>query len=336
MFKNKKILITGGTGSFGVKMAQKLLSGDVGEVIVFSRDETKQFLMRQQLTDKRLRFYIGDVRDQSSLRCACQGVDYLFHAAALKQVPSCELFPMEALKTNILGSQNVIDSVLNSSIKKAIFLSTDKAVYPINAMGMSKALMERLVSASAEEGDKKGKVLATVRYGNVMCSRGSVIPLFVDQIKKEKPVTVTNGSMTRFLLSLDDAIDLVFKAFVSAKPADLLIKKAPACSINELVTILHQILKKPLNVENIGIRHGEKIHETLATFHELDTAEDMGGYYRIPSSSLMNDVEKYLKDGTKMSSTADYSSDKTQLLTGVKLKTFLQNATEFRSMIERG
>ena len=335
MFKNKKILITGGTGSFGVKMAQKLLSGDVGEVIVFSRDETKQFFMRQQLTDKRLRFYIGDVRDQSSLRCACQGVDYLFHAAALKQVPSCELFPMEALKTNILGSQNVIDSVLNSSIKKAIFLSTDKAVYPINAMGMSKALMERLVSASAEEGDTKGKVLATVRYGNVMCSRGSVIPLFVDQIKKEKPVTVTNGSMTRFLLSLDDAIDLVFKAFVSAKPADLLIKKAPACSINELVTILHQILKKPLNVENIGIRHGEKIHETLATFHELDTAQDMGGYYRIPSISLMNDVEKYLKDGTKMSNTADYSSDKTQLLTGVNLKTFLQNANEFRSMIER-
>jgi len=200
---------------------------------------------------------------------------------------------------------------------------------------MSKALMERLVSASAEEGDTKGKVLATVRYGNVMCSRGSVIPLFVDQIKKEKPVTVTNGSMTRFLLSLDDAIDLVFKAFVSAKPADLLIKKAPACSINELVTILHQILKKPLNVENIGIRHGEKIHETLATFHELDTAQDMGGYYRIPSISLMNDVEKYLKDGTKMSNTADYSSDKTQLLTGVNLKTFLQNANEFRSMIER-
>lgn len=334
MFKNKRVLITGGTGSFGFKMAQKLLSENVGEVVVFSRDEAKQHFMRQQITDRRLRFYIGDVRDQSSINSACQGVDYLFHAAALKQVPSCELFPMEALKTNILGSQNVIDSVLTSSITKAIFLSTDKAVYPINAMGMSKALMERLVSASAEEGDARGKVLATVRYGNVLCSRGSVVPMFVEQIKKDKPVTVTNGDMTRFLLSLDDAIDLVFKAFELARPADLLIKKAPACTINELVNILHQILKKPVNIKNIGIRNGEKIHETLATFHELDNAEDMDGYYRILSNPEINSVEKFFKYGTNMSDTTDYSSDKTQSLSGVKLEMFLRNANEFKSMIE--
>lgn len=334
MFKGKKIIITGGTGSFGKKMSQKLLSMDVDEVRIFSRDETKQFFMRQQLNDPRLTFYIGDVRDSSSLSAACKGANYLFHAAALKQVPSCEFFPLEAIKTNILGSQNVIDGILSSSIEKAIFLSTDKAVYPINSMGMSKALMERLVTTSAQAANESGKVLATVRYGNVMFSRGSVIPLFINQIRKGKPVSITNGSMTRFLLSLDDAIDLVFQAFRVAEPADLLIKKSPACSINELVKVLHCSLDRTLQIENIGTRHGEKIHETLATFHELEVADSSKDYFRIPSSLLTPSIETFVQNGKQMTNTVDYTSQNTEQLKGIELKKFLQNVNEFKYLIE--
>ena len=335
MFENKKVLITGGTGSFGSAMTAKLLAKGVKEVIVFSRDETKQFFMREKIADKRLKFIIGDVRDKFSISTACQGVDYLFHAAALKQVPSCEIYPLEAVKTNILGSQNVIQAVLSSTIEKAIFLSTDKAVYPINSMGLTKAMMERLVSAAAIEAAGRGKVLACVRYGNVVCSRGSVIPLFVNQIIDQHPLTITNGEMTRFLLSLEDAIELVFHAFEIAEPADILIKKAPACTVMELARTLAKLANKEVKIELIGTRHGEKIHETLASFHELAIATDLKSYFKIPSVSLIDDVNAYLDNGKDFDSDVDYSSNLTERLEGERLSRFLQNIKEVNDLFDK-
>ena len=333
MFENKKILITGGTGSFGFKMAKRLLRGKVGQVVVFSRDEAKQFFMRSQITDERLKFIIGDIRDSESISSACQGIDFLFHAAALKQVPSCEIYPLEAVKTNILGSQNVINAVLNSSIEKAIFLSTDKAVYPINSMGMSKAMMERLVSSSSPEAEDKGKVLACVRYGNVVCSRGSVIPLFANQIHSGQALTITNGEMTRFLLSLEDAIELVLKAFEVARPADLLVKKAPACKVIELAQALAEMTGKDVKFKTIGTRHGEKIHETLASFHELAISKDLGDYFVIPTTALLSDVNSYLDKGNEFFSENDYSSNSTTMLKGKKLMSFLNNIKEINALL---
>tara|TARA_Y200000002_G_scaffold181060_1_gene149371 strand:- start:58 stop:1062 length:1005 start_codon:yes stop_codon:yes gene_type:complete len=312
-FKNKRLLITGGTGSFGNAVLRKFLK-DFKEIIIFSRDEKKQEDMRISLNDRKIKFYLGDVRNYNSLRPAFEGVDYVFHAAALKQVPSCEFYPMEAIQTNILGAENVLKACSEENVKNAVFLSTDKAVYPINAMGMSKALMEKLVSAKARSMKVKS-VFCTTRYGNVMASRGSVIPLFVSQIKSKKPLTITNPSMTRFMMSLEDSVDLVEFAFNSGSSGDIFIKKSPACTIEVLAKALLEIFNASNKIKYIGTRHSEKLFETLITAEEMQVTEDMGDYFKIPSDVRDLNYAQYFTEGFNSEpARSEYNSHNTQQL----------------------
>lgn len=311
-FDGAVVLITGGTGSFGNALLELLRRSGVREIRVFSRDELKQEHMRIRYADSRLKFYIGDVRDRGSLDGAMGGVDYVFHAAALKQVPSCEFFPMQAVQTNIAGSANVIECAVRNRVSKVVCLSTDKAVYPVNAMGMTKALMEKVTIAAARSIDSGQTVLSSVRYGNVMCSRGSVIPLFIDQIKTGKALTVTVPEMTRFLLPLTQAIELVTFAFQHANQGDLFVRKASACTVEALARALMNLFGVDLPVNVIGMRHGEKIYETLATREELAKAEDMGNYYRVPMDDRDLNYGKYFTEGdTREFLIEDYTSHNT-------------------------
>ena len=312
MFKNQTILITGGTGTFGNAVLNRFLKTQVHEIRIFSREEKKQEDMRVLYNDPKLKFYIGDVRQFDSVAAAMAGVDLVFHAAALKQVPSCEFYPLEALRTNALGAENVMNAAAASGVKNVIVLSTDKAVYPINAMGISKAMMEKLMIAKARVFGNGKTVYCGTRYGNVMASRGSVIPLFIQQIKQSKSLTITDPNMTRFMMSIDDAVDLVLYAFKQAQPGDIFVQKAPAATIETLAKALLKIFKadKPLRI--IGTRHGEKLYETLLTREEMARAEDLGGYYRIPADNRGLDYNLYFTEGEeKVSKENDYNSHNT-------------------------
>jgi UDP-N-acetylglucosamine 4,6-dehydratase len=297
MFANKTLLITGGTGSFGNAVLRRFLDTRISEIRIFSRDEKKQDDMRKQLNNDKVKFYIGDVRDRSSIDFAMHGVDYVFHAAALKQVPSCEFFPMEAVRTNVLGTENVLDSAVSNGVRKVITLSTDKAVYPINAMGISKAMMEKVMVAKARSVSGEKTVICGTRYGNVMASRGSVIPLFVEQIRAGKPLTLTDPNMTRFLMSLEDAVDLVVYAFEHAVPGDIFVQKAPASTIGDLAQAVKELFHADNEIRVIGTRHGEKLYETLLTREEMVPAEDRGQYYRIPADTRDLNYDKFFSEG---------------------------------------
>lgn len=313
IFKDRTLMITGGTGSFGNAVLKRFLDTDIAEIRIFSRDEKKQDDMRREYSNKKIKFYIGDVRNKDSIRYAMEGVDYIFNAAALKQVPSCEFFPVEAVRTNIIGTDNVLAAAAEYGVKKIVCLSTDKAAYPINAMGMSKALMEKVfVSKSRAAGDT---LICGTRYGNVMCSRGSVIPLFVEQIKSGKPLTVTDPEMTRFLMSLDEAVDLVLFAFQNAKPGDLFVQKAPACTIGTLAQAVKELFDSDAPIHYIGIRHGEKRYETLLTKEEYLHAEDLGNFYRVPADNRDLNYEQYFEDGKKNITTlTEFNSNNTKIL----------------------
>ena len=314
MFKDKVLLITGGTGSFGNAVLSKFLSSDLKEIRIFSRDEKKQEDMRLKLNNEKLKFYIGDVRDYDSIDSAMSGVDLVFHAAALKQVPSCEFYPMEAVKTNINGPNNVTKAAIKNNVKNAIFLSTDKAVYPINAMGLSKAMMEKLVVSKARNLDS-GPVFCCTRYGNVMASRGSVIPLFVSQIKSGNAITITDPNMTRFMMSLDQSVELVEYAFTNGEPGDIFVKKAPASTLMILAKALLKIFERNNPIDIIGTRHGEKLYESLLTREEMLKAQDMGGYYRVPSDNRDLNYSSYFSKGEQMDiEQTDYNSHNTERL----------------------
>ena len=322
MFKDKTLLVTGGTGSFGNAVLRRFLDTDVGEIRIFSRDEKKQDDMRNVYQNHKLKFHIGDVRNYESVRAAMDGVDYVFQAAALKQVPSCEFFPGEAVRTNVLGTENVVNAAVDAGVKNVICLSTDKAVYPINAMGMSKALMEK--TALAKTRSAKSTTICVTRYGNVMCSRGSVIPLFIKQIRENKPLTVTDPNMTRFMMSLEDAVELVLFAFINGNVGDTFIQKAPAATIYLLAETLCEIFDYPANIQEIGTRHGEKLFESLLTREELAKAEDMEKYYRVPLDNRDMNYGKYLEQGEKaFSSIEDYTSHNTHRLKKDELKELL-------------
>lgn len=324
MFTGKTLLITGGTGSFGNAVLRRFLHTGIKEIRVFSRDEKKQEDMRLELKNDKVKFYIGDVRNYESINFAMPGVDYVFHAAALKQVPSCEFYPMEAVRTNILGADNVLNAAVANNVKKVIVLSTDKAVYPINAMGLSKAMMEKLMVAKARTTDVKKTVLCGTRYGNVMASRGSVIPLFVKQIKEGKPVTVTDPKMTRFLMSLEDSVDLVVYAFNNAKQGDIFVQKAPASTIMDLAVAIKELLKAKNEIKVIGTRHGEKLYETLLTREEMAKADDLGGYFRIPCDDRDLNYNKYFTEGEEqVSQMEDYNSHNTRRLNKDEVKEVL-------------
>ncbi|HGU2021640.1 TPA: polysaccharide biosynthesis protein, partial [Escherichia coli] len=298
MFKNKRLMITGGTGSFGNTVLKRFLKTDVKEIIVFSRDEKKQEDMRIALGDSKVKFYIGDTRCYTSIEQAMRGVDYVFHAAALKQVPSCEFYPMEAIKTNILGTENVLNAAIANNVKRVVLLSTDKAVYPINAMGMSKAMAEKVLIAKSRMIDAdKGPVLCATRYGNVMASRGSVIPLFIDKIKNNQELTITDPKMTRFLMSLEDSVDLVLHAFENGQQGDIFVQKAPASTIEDLAQAIKGLFNSEASNKIIGTRHGEKLYETLVSREEMVKAQDMGKYYRIPADNRDLNYDKYILDG---------------------------------------
>lgn len=318
MFDNKIILITGGTGSFGTTMINRLLATNVSEIRIFSRDEKKQSDMRHIYHDTRLNYYIGDIRDKTNIYEALYGVNYVFHTAALKQVPSCEFFPMEAVKTNIIGTDNLLSACIEQKVQKVICLSTDKAVYPINAMGISKAMMEKLLSARARN-TKRTKLCCT-RYGNVMCSRGSVIPLFIDLIKSGKPLTVTEPSMTRFMMSLEDAADLTLLAFERGENGDTWIHKAPACTMETLATALKEIFHADNPIEVIGMRPGEKMYETLLTAAELSKAKDMGNFYRIPQDNQSLTAETGVRSCFAQNAATDFTSCNTKLLDTNEMK----------------
>ena len=335
MFKNKVLLITGGTGSFGKTVVKHLLCNKALEIRVFSRDETKQDLMRSEFEDDRIKYYIGDVRDYESINAAVRGVDYIFHAAALKQVPSCEFFPMQAVLTNIQGSDNLIRSAIEHGVKRVVCLSTDKAVYPINAMGMTKAMMEKVAQSYARQYTGEQTVICCVRYGNVMYSRGSVIPRFIEQIKSNKPITITEGTMTRFLLALPESVELVQYAFEHAKQGDIFIKKAPACTVDDLAQALKNLFNSDVKTRNIGIRHGEKLYETLASKEELVTAEDMGSFYRIRMDTRDLNYEKYFTEGNEQEvNYEDYHSHNTQQLNVKEVEELLLTLPEVRAELE--
>lgn len=316
MFTNKTLLITGGTGSFGNAVLDKFLDTDLKEIRIFSRDEKKQDDMRKKYNNPKIKFYIGDVRDINSIKNAMYGVDFIFHAAALKQVPSCEFFPMEAVRTNVIGTDNVLTAAIEAGVKKVICLSTDKAAYPINAMGTSKAMMEKVFVAKARDVDPERTLICGTRYGNVMASRGSVIPLFVDQLKQGKPLTVTDGEMTRYMMSLEEAVDLVMFAFENAEAGDIMVQKAPAATIFTLAKALQKIFGTNVPVESIGIRHGEKMYESLLTQEEAAHAIDMGGFYRVPSDKRDLNYGKFFEEGMEQLETlGEYNSDNTEQLT---------------------
>lgn len=330
----RTVLVTGGTGSFGRTAVRMLLDAGCGEVRVLSRDELKQELMRQEFADLRLRFHVGDVRDRDSVDAAMRGVDWVFHAAALKQVPSCEFFPMQAVLTNVTGSHNVIEVARRHDVERVVCLSTDKAAYPINAMGMTKALAEKVAQAAARlcvEGDT---IVSAVRYGNVLYSRGSVVPLFVRQIREGGPITITDPAMTRFLMSLPEALELVLYALAHARPGDLFIKKAPACTIGELSKALQHLLGANVDEQVIGVRHGEKLFETLATREELTRAEDHGGYFRIVIDDRDLNYGKYVSQGTQADVDDDYTSHNTTRLSVAEVQQVLTALPEIRAQMQ--
>ena len=337
MWENKTLLITGGTGSFGSAVLKRLLESGLSEIKIFSRDEKKQDDMRKRYASKKLKFIIGDVRDRQSLNDAMIGVSYVFHAAALKQVPSCEFHPLEATKTNVFGTENVLDAAISNNVSKVICLSTDKAVYPINAMGISKALMEKVIVAKARCVDKTKTTICATRYGNVMASRGSVIPLFVDQIRAGKPLTLTDPNMTRFMMTLSDAVDLVLYAFEHGNNGDIFVQKAPAARVDTLAKSLADIMgvsDHPINV--IGTRHGEKLFEALLSREEMTFAEDLGGYYRVPPDLRDLNYGKYIEQGEeKISQSEDYNSHNTERLDIEGMKALLRKL-EFIQALERG
>lgn len=316
MFSNKVLLITGGTGSFGNAVLKRFLNSDIGEIRIFSRDEKKQDDMRHAIQNPKVKFYIGDVRDKRSVDNAMRGVDFIFHAAALKQVPSCEFFPIEAVNTNVLGTQNVLDSAVEHGVKRVIVLSTDKAAYPINAMGISKAMMEKVAIAKARTlGEKDDTIICCTRYGNVMASRGSVIPLWIEQLKSGKSITVTDPNMTRYMMTLDDAVDLVIYAFSNGQNGDLFVQKAPAVTLEVLAGALISLYNIPTEIKTIGTRHGEKLYETLVTREEMAKAVDMGEYYRIPADNRDLNYDKFFVEGEEeISQIDDYHSHNTSRL----------------------
>lgn len=315
MFKNKVLMITGGTGSFGNAVLNRFLETEIKEIRIFSRDEKKQDDMRKKYNNDKIKFYIGDVRDIQSIRNAIHGVDYIFHAAALKQVPSCEFFPLEAVKTNVIGTDNVLTAAIDEGVKKVICLSTDKAAYPVNAMGTSKAMMEKVFVAKSRTVSPEKTVICGTRYGNVMCSRGSVIPLFIEQIKSGKPLTITEPKMTRYIMSLDEAVELVLFAFENAESGDIMVQKAPACTIEDLAKAVKEIFNADNEIKIIGIRHGEKMYETLLTNEECAHAIDMGNFYRVPCDKRDLNYEKYFSKGNeKRNVLKEYNSKNTQIL----------------------
>ena len=334
-FANKTLLITGGTGSFGNAVMKRFLATDIKEIRIFSRDEKKQEDMRRSYKNPKIKFYIGDVRQEGSLNDAMVGVDYVFHAAALKQVPSCEFFPIEAVKTNILGTENVLNAAVKAGVKKVICLSTDKAVYPINAMGISKALMEKVFIAKARTIDPEITLISGTRYGNVMASRGSVIPLFIDQIKAGLPLTVTDPNMTRFLMSLDEAVELVLHGFLHAKQGDIMVQKSPASTVEDLAKALLEIFgaTNPINV--IGTRHGEKLFETLLSKEEYAVAQDMGNYFRVPADHRDLNYDVYVSNGSvKLSSLEEYNSHNTIRLNIAQIKEKLLTLPEVQDALK--
>jgi UDP-glucose 4-epimerase len=337
MFSNKNLLITGGTGSFGNAVLNRFLDTDIEEIRIFSRDEKKQDDMRKRYNNPKLKFYIGDVRDFQSILNAVRGVDFIFHAAALKQVPSCEFHPIEAVKTNILGTENVLEAAIQNEVKRVVCLSTDKAVYPINAMGISKAMMEKVMVAKSRNVDADKTVICGTRYGNVMASRGSVIPLFVDQIRGGKPLTITDPSMTRFMMTLAEAVDLVLYAFEHGDNGDLFVQKAPAATIETLAKALIDILGKPEHPINVmGTRHGEKLFEALLSREEMACAEDLGSYYRVPPDLRDLNYGKFVEQGEeKISRTEDYNSHNTERLDVAGMQLLLRKL-DFIRALERG
>lgn len=336
MFKDKVLLITGGTGSFGNAVLRRFLKTDIGEIRIFSRDEKKQDDMRKIYNNPKLKFYIGDVRDYNSVMDVMRGVDFVFHAAALKQVPSCEFYPVQAVYTNILGTENVLNAAIASKVKKVVCLSTDKAAYPINAMGMSKALMEKVIVAKGRNINEEETTICLTRYGNVMASRGSVIPLFIDQVKNGKPITITDPNMTRFMMSLDQAVDLVLFAFKNGKNGDLFIQKSPAATIEVLAHAMKDILGKPEHeVKIIGTRHGEKLYEVLMTKEEKVRAIDMGEYFRVPADGRDLNYSKYFEDGQEVITQADeYNSHNTYRLNEEELKKMILELYEIQDELK--
>ena len=332
MFKDKVLLITGGTGSFGNAVLQRFLHSDFAEIRVFSRDEKKQEDMRIALKSDKVKFYIGDVREYDSVHDALRGVDYVFHAAALKQVPSCEFYPMEALRTNVQGAENVMRAAIAHEVKRCVVLSTDKAVYPINAMGISKALMEKVMVAKSRLTSKT--VLSATRYGNVMASRGSVIPLFLGQLQAGKPLTITDPNMTRFLMSLEESVDLVLYAFEHARPGDIFVQKAPASTVGDLAQAMKELLRSDNDIKIIGTRHGEKLYESLVSREEMARSEDLGGYYRIPADSRDLNYDKYFVEGeTEISAIDDYTSHNTLRLNVSQVKDVLMQLDIIREAV---
>ena len=332
LFTNKTLLITGGTGSFGNAVLNRFLETDIKEIRIFSRDEKKQDDMRHRIQNPKVKFYIGDVRDKRSVDTAMRGVDYVFHAAALKQVPSCEFFPMQAVRTNVIGTENVLDSAVDFGVKNVVVLSTDKAAYPINAMGISKAMMEKVAIAKARSlGNDADTTICCTRYGNVMASRGSVIPLWIDQIKSGNPITITDPNMTRYMMTLDDAVDLVLYAFEHGNQGDLFVQKAPAVTLEVLAESLKDLYKADTEVKVIGTRHGEKLYETLVTREEMAKSEDMGNYYRIPCDARDLNYDKYFVEGEeKVSEFEDYNSHNTKRLDFEGMKEMLLRLDEIK------
>lgn len=327
MFKGKTLMITGGTGSFGNAVLNRFLQTDIGEIRIFSRDEKKQDDMRHEFQAKmpevsdKIKFFIGDVRDFASVKNAMHGVDYIFHAAALKQVPSCEFFPIEAVKTNVLGTENVLTAAIEEGVKTIICLSTDKAAYPVNAMGTSKAMMEKVIVAKSRTVNPDKTKICCTRYGNVLCSRGSVVPLWIDQIREGKPITITEPKMTRFIMSLDEAVDLVLFAFENGVSGDVLVQKAPACTIEVLAQAVKELFKSKDEIKIIGIRHGEKMYETLLTNEECAHATDMGDFYRVPADKRSLNYDKYYKEGeVERNTLTEFNSNNTELLNVEQVK----------------
>lgn len=340
MFRNKNLLISGGTGSFGNAVLKRFLDTDIGEIRIFSRDEKKQDDMRKRYNNAKLKFYIGDVRDSRGVEQAMRGVDYVFHAAALKQVPSCEFHPMQAVRTNVLGTENVLEAAIRAGVKRVVCLSTDKAVYPINAMGISKAMMEKVMVAASRNLEGTNTVICGTRYGNVMASRGSVIPLFVDQVFNGKPITVTDPSMTRFMMTLADAVDLVLYAFEHGNNGDIFVQKAPAATVEVLTKAILDLMNKPEHpVHVMGTRHGEKLYEALLSREEMACAQDMGDYYRVPADGRDLNYAKFVEQGEqKLTQTAhgeDYNSHNTQRLDVAGMKQLLLKL-DFMQKIARG
>jgi len=336
-FIGKVLLITGGTGSFGNAVLRRFLNTDIKEIRIFSRDEKKQDDMRKHFQSDKLKFYIGDVRDSQSINTAMRGVDYVYHAAALKQVPSCEFYPLEAVKTNVLGTENVLEAAIANNVERVVCLSTDKAVYPINAMGISKAMMEKVIVAKSRNLEHTNTTICCTRYGNVMASRGSVIPLFIRQVVNNEPITITDPTMTRFMMTLDDAVDLVLHAFENGKNGDIFVQKAPAATIQVLVTALLEMLKKPEHVVNvIGTRHGEKLFEALCSREEMFVAQEQGEYFRVPADNRDLNYSKFFEEGdADLSKVEDYNSHNTERLDVEGMKQLLRKL-DFMREIESG